>query len=544
MKKLLGILVLGLLWCNTSFAESSLPLCEGEDDTQWTNCFGTYLKKDLKINGFTRDYTGEFSSTPGKREGKGKSRVYRDGKFHSTYVGEFKDDKPNGQGTHTVADGDKYVGEFKDGKYHGQGTYTYANGETYVGKFKDHKFNGQGTYTWPDGAKYIGEFKDDAKHGQGNITYADGAKYVGEWRNDKRDGKGTMTYADGTVFVGEWKNNIKQLELKSEEQLKGKETLTYANGDKYVGELQDGKRNGQGTMTYANGDKFVGKWLFDTRDGKGTMTYANGDEYIGTWSYDERIEGTMNYANGDKFVGKWLFDKRDGKGTMTYADGTVFVGQWSRDKISLSLGLHDIPLINFAIKCNTVDYINTKMEWFWDRDSMTVTQFSRYGKKFIKAFKDAGFSKDQVKIAIEEGKEGLTHNITDWNSSKIIFTTKLSADYKFDGEEFEIMSNSLKYQEKCRLIEFKEQEQKTKKKKPIKRDKELDNLKKEADVMSRNAAACHINSTGNTRKLLGGHINYLYSLVQNSKLQGYGNEQMYRQIISASDTILKLGKCN
>ena len=214
------------------------------------------------------------------------------------------------------------------------------------------------------------------------------------------------------------------------------------------------------------------------------------------------------------------------------------------DKISLSLGLHDIPLINFAIKCNTVDYINTKMEWFWDRDSMTVTQFSRYGKKFIKAFKDAGFSKDQVKIAIEEGKEGLTHNITDWNSSKIIFTTKLSADYKFDGEEFEIMSNSLKYQEKCRLIEFKEQEQKTKKKKPIKRDKELDNLKKEADVMSRNAAACHINSTGNTRKLLGGHINYLYSLVQNSKLPGYDNEQMYRQIISASDTILKLGKCN
>ena len=541
-------MVLGLLWCNTSFAVSSLPLCQGEDNAQWTNCVGTYENKDVSKPDdeykMTRDYMGEFGSTPGKREGKGKSRVYRDGKFHSTYVGEFKDDKPNGQGTHTVADGDKYVGEFKDGKYHGQVTYTYANGETYVGKFKDHKFNGQGTYTWPDGAKYIGEFKDDVKHGQGNITYADGTKYVGEWRNDKRDGKGTMTYADGTVFVGEWKNNIKQLELKSEEQLKGKETLTYANGDKYVGELQDGKRNGQGTMTYANGDKFVGKWLFDTRDGKGTMTYANGDEYIGTWSYDERIEGTMNYANGDKFVGKWLFDKRDGKGTMTYADGTVFVGQWSRDKISLSLGLHDIPLINFAIKCNTVDYINTKMEWFWDRDSMTVTQFSRYGKKFIKAFKDAGFSKDQVKIAIEEGKEGLTHNITDWNSSKIIFTTKLSADYKFDGEEFEIMSNSLKYQEKCRLIEFKEQEQKTKKKKPIKRDKELDNLKKEADVMSRNAAACHINSTGNTRKLLGGHINYLYSLVQNSKLPGYGNEQMYRQIISASDTILKLGKCN
>jgi len=29
MKKLLGILVLGLLWCKVGFAESSLPSCEG-----------------------------------------------------------------------------------------------------------------------------------------------------------------------------------------------------------------------------------------------------------------------------------------------------------------------------------------------------------------------------------------------------------------------------------------------------------------------------------------------------------------------------------
>jgi DNA-binding transcriptional MerR regulator len=229
---------------------------------------------------------------------------------------------------------------------------------------------------------------------------------------------------------------------------------------------------------------------------------------------------------------------------LTLADGTVYVSFWRDDEAMLSLGLHDIPLINFAIKCNTVDYVNTKMEWFWDRDSMTVKQFTKYGKNFIKALKDAGYSKSQIEQVIEEGREGLTSTIVDWNRSEISYRSRLDDGlYKFDGVEFK-MPNGSKYQEKCRLIEFKEQEQKTKKKKPIKRDKELDNLKKEADVMSRNAAACHINSTGNTRKLLGEHINYLYSLVQNSKLPGYGNEQMYRQIISASDTILKLGKCN
>ena len=73
------------MFCNTAQA---LPECEGEDDTQWTNCFGTHLKKDLG-DGVTRDYSGEFGNTPGKREGKGKSKAYKDGNPIVEYVGEF-----------------------------------------------------------------------------------------------------------------------------------------------------------------------------------------------------------------------------------------------------------------------------------------------------------------------------------------------------------------------------------------------------------------------------------------------------------------------
>ena len=100
------------MFCNSAEA---LPECEGEDDTQWTNCQGTYLKKEIGP-GSTRDFTGEFGSVPGKRHGKGSSKVYKDGSFNSTYVGEWKDDKPHGQGTVSRANGNKYVGEFKDGK--------------------------------------------------------------------------------------------------------------------------------------------------------------------------------------------------------------------------------------------------------------------------------------------------------------------------------------------------------------------------------------------------------------------------------------------
>ena len=91
MKKLLGILVLGLLFCNTVFA---LPKCVGEDTSKWTMCEET----KIFLSGLT--YFGEW------KDGNGLK-----------YVGQWKDNKKHGQGTYTNADGDKYVGEFKDGEF-------------------------------------------------------------------------------------------------------------------------------------------------------------------------------------------------------------------------------------------------------------------------------------------------------------------------------------------------------------------------------------------------------------------------------------------
>jgi len=94
----------------SSSIAANLPACSG---TYWNNCFGAF--------------------------------TYEDG---STYIGEWKKDKRNGQGTATFPNGAKYVGEFKDDKANGQGTLTFPNGEKYVGEFKDDKKHGQGTYTW------------------------------------------------------------------------------------------------------------------------------------------------------------------------------------------------------------------------------------------------------------------------------------------------------------------------------------------------------------------------------------------------------------
>ena len=66
--------------------------------------------------------------------------TYADG---SKYVGEWNDDKWNGQGNLTTANGHKYVGEFKDGEWHGQGTLTTDDGTVYKGLWENNKFLGE-----------------------------------------------------------------------------------------------------------------------------------------------------------------------------------------------------------------------------------------------------------------------------------------------------------------------------------------------------------------------------------------------------------------
>ena len=110
-------------------------------------------------------------------------------------------------GTYTFSDGNKYVGEWKDDKQNGQGTYTFLDGEKYVGEWKDDKKDGQGTYTFLDGGKYVGEYKDDKKDGQGTYTFLDGEKYVGEWKDNKSNGQGTYTFSPGYKWKGYFMND-------------------------------------------------------------------------------------------------------------------------------------------------------------------------------------------------------------------------------------------------------------------------------------------------------------------------------------------------
>ena len=146
-----------------------------------------------------------------------------------------------------------------------KGTFVGETGHKYNGEFR----NGQiikGISIYPGGSKYMGDFKNFMPDGYGTFIWKNGDKYFGEWKIGKTNGNGTKTWKDGRKYMGTFKND----------KLHGKGTLFYTDGNKYEGEFINGKRHGEGIFTYSDGSAYIGKFVAGKEQGVGECVAADG----------------------------------------------------------------------------------------------------------------------------------------------------------------------------------------------------------------------------------------------------------------------------
>lgn len=219
MKKipLIIFLIIGLV----GSANSQLPSCYGSNTSNYNNCYGK-----TTFNRYHPNWPG------------------------ATYIGEWKNGKPDGKGTATFPSGEKYVGDLKDGKSHGRGVFTEPN-------IKSRWINGN-----PPAIKYDGEWINDKRHGRGTGIWADGSRWEGQWKNDAAQGEGTLFHSNGSKYVGEVIN------FNNTVVIHGKGVAYWEGGARA-------------------GDMYVGEFLYDEMSGLGTYTYANGRIQEGMFKNNE-----------------------------------------------------------------------------------------------------------------------------------------------------------------------------------------------------------------------------------------------------------------
>jgi len=76
----------------------------------------------------------------------------------------------------------------------GYGTLVTADGITYIGQFKNRNPHGDGEVRYPGGKINRGEFFNGFPHGAGKLTLADGSQYIGMMAEGVPCGEGEIFF--------------------------------------------------------------------------------------------------------------------------------------------------------------------------------------------------------------------------------------------------------------------------------------------------------------------------------------------------------------
>ncbi len=185
-----------------------------------------------------------------------------------------------------------YIGEIyaqNNYIYLKSGSLTLGDGTSYIGEWKNGKLDGNGKRTYPDGSSYNGEWKADAWYGTGVYVTADGITYRGVWSDTGHAGRVSLL-SEGLETFG------KMLNFKF-----------FPDGERsniYDGDTNElGEYHGKGKLSYANGDVYDGEWKNGSWFGKGVYISAEGDVYDG---YFISTKNSENVTKNDTLHGRMI----------------------------------------------------------------------------------------------------------------------------------------------------------------------------------------------------------------------------------------------
>ncbi|CAM8643673.1 MORN motif [Oxalobacteraceae bacterium] len=222
----------------------------------WHQCFG---KAGELI---TYGYEGEFIN--GKREGVGRFK-----EFGYVYVGQWKNDLPNGIGFWLALSYKGFSGKAIKGRW--------ENGflkEIYLQNF-DLNYS----------------FNNELNNGDFNFWRVEGD--IGLFNSI------LYRYFENIECLGEDPNLWNYC----------KKEITFTNGDRYSGHWKDGKFHGSGIYFYKDGSTYSGGWKFGQKDGFGTSSSRVGNEHdywdlgakITYEQYKEKINKNIPKFDRDTF---------------------------------------------------------------------------------------------------------------------------------------------------------------------------------------------------------------------------------------------------
>jgi hypothetical protein len=118
----------------------------------------------------------------------------------------------NGQKTgfcHVInAKGDEFRGFYTDDKKTGFGFYSRNGAFTYIGNFKEDEINGQGTMMVHEKEMLKGEFINGLLAGLGYIKYFhSNIEFFGQVQNNSRNGKGVLKFQNNYKFEGTFRDD-------------------------------------------------------------------------------------------------------------------------------------------------------------------------------------------------------------------------------------------------------------------------------------------------------------------------------------------------